>query len=67
MEVFFIKTKKKELFDINVDVRKLAAENDKDLLLVAFSYVIIKCSNASFNHHSMSFKDGEQPSFKRDV
>lgn len=33
---------------------------ERNLLLVAFCRTLIKLSNASFNHQSMSFKDGNQ-------
>ena len=35
----------------------------RTLLLIAFCRTAIVLSNAAFNHQSMSFKDGEQPSF----
>jgi hypothetical protein len=32
----------------------------RDLLLIAFCRTLIDCSNAAFNHQSMSFKEGSQ-------
>lgn len=45
-----------------IDAETKHLEAERDLLLVAFCRSLISVSNASFNHQSMSFKDGEQAS-----
>lgn len=42
----------------NIDTHTKLGEQVRDLLDVAFCKTLISCSNASFNHQSMSFKDG---------
>jgi hypothetical protein len=46
-----------------IDVVTEARSHERTLLLVAFCRTLIACSNASFNHQSMSFKDEGQTAF----
>jgi 16S rRNA G966 N2-methylase RsmD len=43
-----------------IDATTLPTSQERNLLLVAFCRTLIKLSNASFNHQSMSFKSNEQ-------
>lgn len=47
---------------LNDRIGQLPSRPAKDLLLVAFCRLAIEWSNAAFNHQSMSFNDGRQPS-----
>src|SRR5574341_1207603 len=47
---------------LNGRIGQLPSRPAKDLLLVAFCRLAIEWSNAAFNHQSMSFNDGRQPS-----
>lgn len=46
-----------------IDAVTEARSQERTLLLVAFCRTLIACSNASFNHQSMSFKEVEQATF----
>ena len=48
-----------QLLRAAINVVASSSEQEKDLLLVAFCRTLIRLSNASFNHQSMSFKSSD--------